>query len=177
MIKHMPPHENTQTSNALPSDLRSGVPEDKGASPSAKSRLYGRTKTGPQPARAEFRATDHLIKGVIRHPSLGLHYADDGVGKTWLAMALALAVAQGSQWLHPAMRAPKFRHVLYVDGEMTEEELQECFLAAIEDDLDLARKNDWQELLDLISDFYNQQGINIESMVLDNWSTLINEKD
>jgi AAA domain len=158
-----------------------------------KSRLFAHVRTGPQLANAKFAPKDFLIKGVIKHPSIGLLYADDGVGKTWVAMSLALAAAQGGHWLHPVMCAPKPRAVLYVDGEMTEEELQERFLqlnggtlpdtlhilslAAISDDLDLAQEKDWDELLKLITDFKVCSGVDIEFQVLDNWSTLVNEEN
>ena len=47
---------------------------------------------------------------------LGFIFAPRGLGKTWLAMAIASAIANGGQcgpWV-----APVARKVLYVDGEM-----------------------------------------------------------
>jgi putative DNA primase/helicase len=53
---------------------------------------------------------------------LAMIHAWRGVGKTHLALAIAYAVAHGTELF--GWRAPKARRVLYVDGEMPQEDLQ-----------------------------------------------------
>jgi putative DNA primase/helicase len=61
--------------------------------------------------------------GVLREKDLAMLYASRGVGKTWITLGLAHAVASGGQFLR--WRAPKPRSVLVVDGEMPTVALQE----------------------------------------------------
>lgn len=84
------------------------------------------------------------------------------------------------------------RAVLYVDGEMKEEDLRERFLqlhgeglpdtlrvlslASHTEPFDLAGEKDWVELVQLVQDF-NDRGVDIGLVVLDNWSALVFEKD
>ncbi|MCA9774698.1 MAG: AAA family ATPase, partial [Myxococcales bacterium] len=58
-----------------------------------------------------------LIDTLAPDPAAAMLYAPAGVGKTWLAMELARALAQGARFL--AWEVPRSRRVLYVDGEMT----------------------------------------------------------
>ena len=69
---------------------------------------------------------------VERH--LCMLYAPTGVGKSWAALSIALAVAAGGSFL--GWKAPEPRPVLYVDGEMDVIDLQErarAILAAMPD--------------------------------------------
>lgn len=107
---------------------QSGYASESGAHTRPKSRLFAHTKTGPQLTATKFPPRQWLIDKVIPHPSISMIYAKDGVGKTWTAMALSLAAANAGPWLHPEMCAQHPRVVIHIDGEMTEELLQERFL-------------------------------------------------
>src|SRR5690554_5251611 len=93
-----------------------------------RSRLFARVKSGPELEQMEPPELDWLIEGVLPHASIGMIYASDGTGKTWASMSLALAVATGGVWLREGLVARKPRAVVYVDGEMKEEDLRERFL-------------------------------------------------
>lgn len=54
---------------------------------------------------------------------LAMIYAPRGIGKTHVALGIAHAVASGSEFLK--WRAPKPRGVLYIDGEMPANMMQE----------------------------------------------------
>jgi putative DNA primase/helicase len=71
----------------------------------------------------------HLLVPWIPEKGLGLVYAPRGVGKTLFGLSIAYAVASGGEFLR--WRAPRPRHVLYIDGEMPLETMRER-LAAIE---------------------------------------------
>lgn len=66
-----------------------------------------------------------VLGSWLREGGLALVYAPSGVGKSFLAMSAALAVAGGGRLLGWA--APEPRRVLYVDGEMDVADLQERF--------------------------------------------------
>ena len=63
-----------------------------------------------------------LLDGLIRQRELVQVYGARGLGKTWLSLSLAYAIATGGQALK--WRAPEARTVLYVDGEMDIDDLQ-----------------------------------------------------
>lgn len=58
-----------------------------------------------------------LVDTLLPAPGAAMLYAPAGVGKTWLAMELARALAEGTSFLAWSVGRP--RRVLYVDGEMT----------------------------------------------------------
>jgi putative DNA primase/helicase len=64
-----------------------------------------------------------LLDPILPERSLAMLYAPRGLGKSWLALSIGLAVASGA----PILRwsAPRQRNVLYVDGEMPLVSLQE----------------------------------------------------
>src|SRR6516162_2174008 len=64
-----------------------------------------------------------LLSPILPERSLAMLYAPRGLGKSWLALSIGLAVACGA----PVLRwsAPRRRNVLYVDGEMPLVSLQE----------------------------------------------------
>src|SRR6516165_7802896 len=64
-----------------------------------------------------------LLAPILPERSLAMLYAPRGLGKSWLALSIGLAVASGQ----PLLRwiAPRQRNVLYVDGEMPLVSLQE----------------------------------------------------
>src|SRR6516165_10491272 len=64
-----------------------------------------------------------LLAPILPERSLAMLYAPRGLGKSWLALSIGLAVASGSSLLR--WSAPRQRNVLYVDGEMPLVSLQE----------------------------------------------------
>jgi putative DNA primase/helicase len=63
-----------------------------------------------------FPPREYVLSPVIPTQGLAMLYAPRGVGKTYMAMTIAYAVASGQRALR--WFAPKARPVLYVDGEM-----------------------------------------------------------
>jgi 5S rRNA maturation endonuclease (ribonuclease M5) len=71
----------------------------------------------------EIKPREMLLDPVLPEQGLMLLYAYRGIGKTFLALGMAAAVASGSSFLR--WKAPKARRVLYVDGEMPGKTMQE----------------------------------------------------
>jgi len=70
-----------------------------------------------------------LVSGLIDAGTGILMVGPPNVGKSWMAMDLALAVATGTEWLdHPTEQAP----VLYIDEEGSEWGDQQRFLMMVE---------------------------------------------
>jgi hypothetical protein len=65
----------------------------------------------------------HVLKPVLPEKGLAMLFAPRGVGKTYVALGMAYAVAAGVRFLNWSAETP--RSVLYVDGEMPASELQE----------------------------------------------------
>ena len=57
---------------------------------------------------------EYLIEGILPVPAFGVLYGPPGAGKSFVALSMALAVANGAEWLGRAVRAGK---VLYVVAE------------------------------------------------------------
>jgi hypothetical protein len=66
---------------------------------------------------------EFVVEPFISASSLTMIYAVRGLGKTWFAVSLSLAVAEGAKFL--AYDVPQARRVLYVDGEMSLQDLKE----------------------------------------------------
>src|SRR5262249_3923318 len=58
----------------------------------------------------------HVLKPVLPEKGLAMLFAPRGVGKTYVALAMAYAIATAGRFLR--WSAPACRSVLYVDGEM-----------------------------------------------------------
>ena len=70
-----------------------------------------------------------LLDPIIQDKSLTMLYAYRGIGKSFFAMSMAYAIATGSKFLR--WQAPKPAKVLYIDGEMQANLLQERFTKII----------------------------------------------
>src|SRR4051812_15623152 len=68
-------------------------------------------------------AREMLLNPILPERSLAMLYAPRGLGKSWLALSIGLAVAAGESLLR--WSAPRQRNVLYIDGEMPLVSLQE----------------------------------------------------
>jgi putative DNA primase/helicase len=66
---------------------------------------------------------DYLLHPIIPMQGIVILFAPRGIGKTFVALSFALAVAGGLSVFN--WRAPKGYHVLYVDGEMPALAMQE----------------------------------------------------
>src|SRR6516225_595530 len=123
-----------------------------------------------------------LLAPILPERSLAMLYAPRGLGKSWLALSIGLAVASGASLLR--WSAPRQRNVLYVDGEMPLVSLQER-LKAISVPFGTAIPNDGFRILaaDQIDGGINLSGENgqcslepllddVDLVILDNLSTL-----
>lgn len=58
-----------------------------------------------------------FLDPFVTKSSLGMIYAPRGIGKTFFALSIALAIASGTQFLK--FKSPKPRKIIYLDGEMS----------------------------------------------------------
>jgi RecA-family ATPase len=72
--------------------------------------------------QAEFPPRNTLLYPWLPEKGLAMLYAPRGVGKTWVALNIAWAIASGGQFLSWVAKKPS--RVLYVDGEMPGYDLQ-----------------------------------------------------
>lgn len=73
----------------------------------------------------ELPPIEFLLYPLIPQNGLSLLYSERGAGKTFMAMAIAIAAASGFDFLN--FKAEKPRRVLYIDGEMDAREMQDRF--------------------------------------------------
>jgi putative DNA primase/helicase len=95
--------------------------------PSARKEQQTRVELPEPLGLTSFLALDippraKLLDPILPERSLSMIYAPRGLGKSWLALSIGLAVAGGSSLLR--WRAPEPRRVLLVDGEMVLSDLQ-----------------------------------------------------
>ena len=124
----------------------------------------------------------HVLGPILPEKGLAMLFAPRGVGKTYVALAMAYAIATAGKLLR--WSAPASRSVLYVDGEMPASELQERMrrLVAAHDgaypDSLKVLSMDTQEAkasLNLASELDQDlvEQIDAEVLILDNRSTLV----
>jgi transposase len=73
---------------------------------------------------AGVEARDFLLEPLLAERSTTLIYAKTNLGKTWLALCMATAIAHRAS-LFGRWRAKKARKVLYIDSEMDEQSMNE----------------------------------------------------
>lgn len=133
--------------------------DNKGNEQSLYSIVNGlKAVTLEQLAATKFPEREYIIAPWLRNGESALLYSTSGLGKSMFAMSLALAVAGGGEFL--GWSAPRPRRVLFLDGEMHIQDIQERTLMlteALGDTLDrgVAFKN-----MTLISRQY--QGYNVD---------------
>lgn len=137
-------------------------------------------------ARLKLPARTMVLDPILPTGGLGMLFAGRGIGKTHVALGIAWAVSTGGEFLR--WHAPVPRDVLYVDGEMPQQALQDR-LQAIRAADDCRPENDAFRLLCMdrqelgmsinLADVRQQKIIDAhlgetQFMVLDNLSTLMN---
>lgn len=85
--------------------------------------------TGAELLTTPFPPRDFVLSPILPSQGLAMIYAPRGLGKTWVALSLAYAIASGGQFL--SWRAPSPRGVLHVDGEMPAPSLQDRLKAIV----------------------------------------------
>jgi hypothetical protein len=71
----------------------------------------------------EITARQYVVEPWLPEKGLAMIHAKAGIGKTWLALYLAHAIATGGRFLK--WSCPRPLRVLYLDGEMSASEMQE----------------------------------------------------
>ncbi len=124
-----------------------------------------------------------LLSPILPERSLSMLYAPRGMGKSWLALSIGMAIASGAPLLR--WTVPRPRRVLFVDGEMLLADLQ-TRLATLQAGLGREIPNDG---FCLLAADQTEFGINLSSdegqraleahlvgvdlLILDNLSTLL----
>ena len=71
----------------------------------------------------DFPPREWLLHPFIQEKGIAMISAGTGIGKTYFALTIALAISQGKSFLK--FKAEKPHKVLYIDGEMAAEEMQQ----------------------------------------------------
>lgn len=135
---------------------------------------------------AKLKPIEHVLWPWFPTHGLSLIFAASGVGKTMFALNVAYAIAKGGNFL--TYKAPKPRKVLYIDGEMSFNEIHSRFMDIVKQQDELFFRENWLLLnhekiypakFPKIETpegqaFYNKffEDNNIEVVIFDNLSTL-----
>jgi hypothetical protein len=85
---------------------------------------------GDELVQAEFPPRRLVLDPWLPEKGLAMIFAPRGVGKTWIGLGAAHAIATSGKFLD--WEAPQSRSVLYIDGEMPASELQKRYRAIAE---------------------------------------------
>lgn len=132
----------------------------------------------------EIPIREPLLAPWLTEQSLSMLYAWRGIGKSWVALSIAYAVASGSAFL--GWQAPRKRRVLYLDGELPARVLQArlaMIVASFEEEPEVdgfrILTPDLQPngIMPNLSDYAGQEAIDVHAsmvdlIVVDNLSTL-----
>ncbi|WEX08935.1 AAA family ATPase [Chelativorans sp. AA-79] len=138
-------------------------------------------------AAMEIPPREMIVAPFLAANSINLLYARRGLGKTWVGITMAKAVALGTDFL--AYEVPEARRVLFIDGEMPLSMLQERFQAAGADDIDMIdilpseimhrdfhalniNREEDRELITAMLERMAEQDRNPSLIILDNLSSL-----
>jgi len=80
-------------------------------------------RTAKELLEAQFSPREMVVEPWLRTEETAVIWAASGVGKTMLSLSLALAVAGGGKVA--SWDCPKARKVIYVDGEMNEQDIRD----------------------------------------------------
>ena len=138
---------------------------------------------GAQLLSAEFPPRSLMLAPWLPEKGLAMIYSPRGVGKTWVALSIAHAIASGGEFL--CWRAPGPRRVLYIDGEMPAAMLQERYATVVAASMrDAPRENFRLVAADVQPDglpdladaeaqrFYEAAIADAELIIVDNLSTV-----
>lgn len=138
---------------------------------------------------------EYLIEKWLPQNGLAMVWAARGLGKTWFALTLAIAVAKGEDFL--GYEVPSAKTVLFIDGEMALGELQQRLRWLCPDHLDnlhilpsealfrdsvplnIREPDDQKRIIDAIAAL-ESEGVRPALIILDNLSSLtagIDEND
>ncbi len=81
-----------------------------------KSSLRAHVLTADELKALEVPEREYIVAPFLPTSSLSMIYAERGLGKTWFAMSMCVAISHGNDFL--SYDVPKERNVLYIDGEM-----------------------------------------------------------
>jgi hypothetical protein len=81
------------------------------------------TVSAKQLCAMKLRPRQYLLTGFLKERSMAEIFSWRGIGKTWVGLSLANAIASGGTFLK--WQAPKPSRVLFVDGELDQESLQD----------------------------------------------------
>jgi AAA domain-containing protein len=99
-----------------------------------------------------------LLAPILQEASLSMLYAPRGIGKSWAALSIGIAVATGASFLR--WQAPRPRCVVVVDGEMPLSDLQKRLaMLSVERGLVVANEN-----LRILAADATETGIDIGSL-------------
>jgi hypothetical protein len=84
---------------------------------------------GEELLKANFPPRSLMLTPWLPDKGLAMVYGTRGVGKTWIALSIAHAIASGGEFL--CWRAPRPRRTLYLDGEMPAATLQERYATVV----------------------------------------------
>lgn len=84
---------------------------------------------GEEFLKANFPPREIILEPLLPAKGLAMIYAPRGIGKTWVALGVAHAIASGSAFLRWNATTP--RRVLYIDGEMPAALLQTRYAAIV----------------------------------------------
>src|SRR5262249_2387718 len=87
------------------------------------------TLTGAELLRKEFPPPEMILSPWLPEKGLAMIFAERGIGKTWIGLNIAHAVAGGGLFL--GWRVPRPRRVVYLDGEMPAAALKERYAVII----------------------------------------------
>jgi hypothetical protein len=135
----------------------------------------------------ELPARQQIVSPIIPERGLVMLFAGRGVGKTQVAMGIAYAASCGGKFLR--WQASKPRRVLYIDGEMPQEALQERARTLIAASPHYPPQDDYFRLLSMdrqplgvsinLAEPEQQAAVEAqlgetELLIIDNLSTLVN---
>ena len=136
--------------------------------------------------REEKHETKYVVDGIIREKSLTMIYAPSGIGKTWLSMSIAQALAKGNDIFEGWENSYGSRGVGIFFGEMDKHgidnrgtDIRYLHIGDIENLLSPPPKNlelskpEGQKVIDNhINTFNNEHDVKMSVLILDNLNTL-----